>query len=67
MKVNTMPITLKKTKNIENIIKPNWQVPINIKAFMTTRKGGVSQPPFASLNLGLHVMDNAGFVKTNRQ
>lgn len=33
----------------------------------TTRHGGVSSPPFDSLNLGLHVGDNPDDVHRNRQ
>jgi polyphenol oxidase len=36
-------------------------------AFTTTRQGGVSQGPYASLNLGLHVGDDAQAVLANRQ
>jgi hypothetical protein len=34
---------------------------------MTTRRGGVSEGPYASLNLGLHVGDEPGRVRTNRE
>lgn len=34
---------------------------------VTTRHGGVSQPPYDSLNLGLHVGDDADTVVTNRR
>ena len=34
---------------------------------VTTRHGGVSRPPFESLNLGLHVGDQPEDVVTNRQ
>lgn len=33
---------------------------------ITTRQGGVSRPPYASLNLGLHVGDVPAAVKVNR-
>jgi polyphenol oxidase len=33
---------------------------------VTTRWGGVSKPPYDSLNLGLHVGDDPGAVATNR-
>ncbi|MBP1950599.1 peptidoglycan editing factor PgeF [Virgibacillus litoralis] len=39
----------------------------NLKAGFTTRKGGKSQSPFNTLNLGLHVPDNQGDVLSNRQ
>ena len=34
---------------------------------VTTRHGGVSRPPYDSLNLGLHVGDDADAVATNRR
>jgi len=34
--------------------------------FVTTRSGGVSLPPYASLNLGLHTADNQDHVLKNR-
>jgi len=48
------------------VINPNWNVPKNIHAFTTTRKGGVSLAPYFSFNLGDHVGDNKSAVKTNR-
>lgn len=47
-------------------IKPNWVVPDPIKAFCTTRNGGLSKPPFNTLNLGLNAGDNAAAVLENR-
>ena len=49
------------------MIKPNWPAPKNIFACTSTRDGGVSQPPYASLNLGDHVDDNPQHVAKNRQ
>ena len=46
---------------------PEWPVPAHVKAFMTTRTGGVSAPPFDSFNLGSHVRDDAVAVAHNRQ
>ena len=43
-----------------------WGAPENIKAMITNRHGGFSQPPFDSLNLGLHVGDDPLVVKKNR-
>jgi hypothetical protein len=37
-----------------------------LEHFITTRKGGVSLPPYKSLNLGLHTNDNPDHVITNR-
>lgn len=50
-----------------NVIRPDWQAPANIKAFTTTRRGGVSQPPFDSFNLGDRSGDAEAAVAENRQ
>lgn len=42
-------------------------VPRGIRAYFTTRSGGVSQPPYQSLNLGFHVGDDPQAVASNRQ
>jgi YfiH family protein len=48
----------------------DWMAPTwssgNVAALMTTRSGGVSVGPFASMNLGLHVGDDAARVLHNR-
>lgn len=46
--------------------EPNWPVPSHVKAVMTTRRGGVSLPPWDSLNLGDHVGDDVESVHNNR-
>jgi YfiH family protein len=38
-----------------------------VRAIFTTRSGGGSTAPFASLNLGVHVGDDAAHVKENRR
>lgn len=38
-----------------------------VRYFCTTRQGGVSSSPWASLNLGAHVGDDSGAVSRNRQ
>lgn len=45
---------------------PNWQVPRNVRALSTLRRGGVSGSPYDSFNLGAHVEDDENAVKTNR-
>lgn len=50
-----------------SIIKPAWKLPAHVKAFCSTRIGGVSQPPFDSLNLAQHVGDNLDHVQQNRE
>ena len=48
-----------------NRISPDWKVD-GVSAFFTTRQGGVSKPPYNSLNLGRHVGDAPGDVDHNR-
>ena len=48
-------------------ITPDWPAPAHIKAFTTTRQGGVSNGPYSSLNLGDHVDDDPASVIENRQ
>lgn len=47
------------------LITPDWPAPANIKAFATTRDGGVSQGKYSSLNLGDHVADDPSNVNQN--
>ena len=48
-------------------ILPTWPAPASVCAYVSTRVGGVSNPPFDGLNLGLHVDDDPAAVKQNRQ
>lgn len=48
-------------------IVPDWPAPDNVKALITTRAGGVSRAPFASMNLGLRTADDPQAVAANRQ
>jgi YfiH family protein len=50
----------------DSFIKPQWPVPHNIKSLVSTRVGGLSLPPYHSLNLGDHSGDDPNTVKTNR-
>lgn len=47
-------------------LKPNWPAPAYVHAWMSTREGGVSTPPWDSLNLGDHVGDSPEHVSANR-
>jgi len=47
-------------------IVPDWPAPANVHALVTTRHGGVSVTPYASLNLGDHVGDDPAAVAANR-
>jgi len=51
---------------IETIV-PDWPVPGNIKSAVTLRFGGVSKPPYETLNLAGHVGDNVKNVTCNRE
>jgi len=45
----------------------HWAAPQQIKSMITHRHGGFGQPPFDSLNLGLHVGDDPSIVQKNRE
>ncbi len=49
------------------IVQPRWPAPTNVSACCTTRVGGVSAVPYDSLNLALHVGDDAARVSANRE
>lgn len=48
------------------MITPEWPAPAGVHALCTTRAGGVSAPPYDSLNLGDHVNDDPASVQVNR-
>ena len=45
---------------------PDWPAPPRVRAVFTSRTGGVSLPPFDSMNLGDHVGDALSHVAANR-
>ena len=47
-------------------IVPDWPAPERVRALVTTRTGGASRGPYASLNLGAHVGDDPAAVERNR-
>ena len=49
-----------------DFIAADWPAPNNVRAFCTTRLGGVSETPWDSLNLAGHVEDRADHVAANR-
>lgn len=49
-----------------SLITPDWPAPPNVKAYSTTRNGGVSRGAYQSLNLGAHVGDRPEDVLRNR-
>jgi polyphenol oxidase len=48
-------------------LTPDWPAPAGVRALSTYRGGGVSQGPYASLNLGDHVDDVPAAVAENRR
>ncbi|WP_210395811.1 peptidoglycan editing factor PgeF [Motiliproteus sediminis] len=48
-------------------LAPAWPAPARVNALATTRLGGVSRPPYDSLNLGDHVDDDPVRVAQNRE
>ena len=49
------------------LLLPDWPAPGHVRAVVSTRQGGVSGGPYASLNLGTHVGDDAMAVAENRR
>ena len=50
-----------------DLVRPAWPAPANVGALMTTRGGGVSTGPLASLNLGRTVGDAPEALEENRR
>jgi hypothetical protein len=48
-------------------LTPDWPAPAKVRALCTQRRGGVSLPPYKSLNLGAHVGDEPAAVAENRR
>ncbi len=49
------------------LLTPDWQVPGNVIAGVSDRRGGVSAAPYDSFNLALHVGDDPAAVQQNRE
>ena len=47
-------------------ISPNWPAPPGVRVVTTTRSGGASRPPYASLNLSAGAGDTPAAVALNR-
>ncbi len=54
------------TATLEAFVAPDWPAPPCVQAVLTMRCGGMSSAPFDSLNLALHVGDDAAVVARNR-
>lgn len=48
-------------------IVPDWPCPPSVRALITTRAGGVSSGPYASMNVGTEVGDDSEDVAENRR
>jgi YfiH family protein len=48
-------------------LQPDWKLPANVRAFVTTRRGGESRGAYESFNLATHVGDDAAAVAANRR
>ena len=49
------------------VLVPDWPAPESVHAAFTLRSGGVSAPPYDSLNIGAHVGDASEAVAENRR
>ncbi len=48
------------------LFSPDWEVPGNVRAIQTTRRGGFSRGPWSGFNLALHTGDDPERVQRNR-
>jgi len=62
MLLNLMPAT----NELNHWLQANWPAPDNVLAGTTTRPAGYSQALFDSMNLAMHVTDDAATVQQNR-
>lgn len=53
--------------SVPSLLTPEWQVPGNVIARVSDRRGGVSASPYDSFNLALHVGDYPFAVQQNRE
>jgi len=60
-----MPTQHSKLKT-QHCLTPDWPAPPTVRAVTTTRVGGVSRPPFDTMNLADHVGDDPEAVAANR-
>ncbi|TDT37134.1 hypothetical protein DES49_3086 [Halospina denitrificans] len=52
---------------MEGFFVPEWPAPATVGSLITTRRGGCSDGPWRSFNLGTHVGDDPAAVRANRQ
>lgn len=48
------------------LLRPDWDLPPGVQAFVSTRHGGHSLQPWQGFNLGLHTGDDPAAVAANR-
>jgi len=65
--VKTISQTLNLVSDGLPFFQAEWPAPANVKTLVSTRNGGVSQAPYASLNVGGHVGDRPENVARNRE
>ena len=63
----TAPLARKLREHGVDWIVPSWPVAAHVQALVTTRAGGVSGGPYATMNLGLHTADDPECVAENRR
>ena len=51
---------------IEQVFFPDWNLPKGVRSCFTYRRGGISEKPYSSFNLGSNVGDNPSNVHRNR-
>jgi YfiH family protein len=66
-KVRTAKVPAVEALDAANLLTPDWPAPPSVRAFTTTRRGGVSTGARASLNLGEHSGDDPECVAENRR
>ncbi len=49
------------------VLEPRWAAPAQVRAAFSLRSGGASEPPWDTLNLGVHVGDDPSAVLENRR
>lgn len=49
------------------VLEPRWAAPAHVRAAFSLRSGGTSEPPWGTLNLGVHVGDDSAAVLENRR
>ena len=67
VKSSTPVVTMSPDGAPFDLIVPDWPAPSSVRAISTTRRGGVSLPPYDGLNLGSHVNDDPAAVFENRR